>query len=279
MQTTHTQEIARGERFEFGENWRSFLAIIDEDRITQAERSLQAMLGMDNLKDKCFLDIGCGSGLFSLAARRLGASVHSFDYDPQAAACAQELKRRYFPEDTGWKIGIGSILDDGYLRQLGQFDIVYAWGVLHHTGQMWKALEHAQIPVAPQGKLYLAIYNDQGILSRYWRVVKRLYNTLPCFLRVPYIFLNMIPWEAMAALYNLATLRPLRYIRSWTRYDPIRGMSRWHDMVDWFGGYPFEVASRKAIIDFFQARGFELLKLNSVGFKLGCNEFVFERKP
>jgi hypothetical protein len=143
---------------------------------------------------------------------------------------------------------------------------------------MWKALDYAQIPIAPQGKLYVAIYNDQGILSHYWRIVKRLYNGLPHFLRVPYIILNMTPWEIMAALYNLVTLRPLRYIRSWTQYDPGRGMNRWHNMVDWIGGYPFEVASRKAIIDFYEERGFRLLKLNSVGFKLGCNEFVFERQ-
>ena len=57
----------------------------------------------------------------------------------------------------------------------------------------------------------------------------------------------------------------------------VRGMSRWHDVVDWIGGYPFEVASPEAVVDFCRARGFSLLRLKTCGRKMGCNEFVFER--
>src|SRR5204862_4265084 len=133
-------EIARGERFEFGQNWSQFLAALDEQRIQQAEKSLREMLEVGSLAGKTFLDIGSGSGLFSLAARRLGARVHSFDFDPKSVACTRQLKRRYFFEDAGWKIEEGSALDSDYLKTLGTFDIVYSWGVLHHTGEMWKAL-------------------------------------------------------------------------------------------------------------------------------------------
>ncbi len=134
------QELATGERFAFGENWARFLTLLDEDRIHMAEDSLKRMLGVENLHDKSFLDIGSGSGLFSLAARRLGARVHSFDYDPQSVACTHELKQRYFPNDAHWQIEEGSALDQNYLSALGQFDVVYSWGVLHHTGAMWEAL-------------------------------------------------------------------------------------------------------------------------------------------
>jgi 2-polyprenyl-6-hydroxyphenyl methylase/3-demethylubiquinone-9 3-methyltransferase len=72
-----------------------------------------------------------------LAARRLGATVHSFDYDPQSVACTAELKRRYFPEDGAWRVEEASVLDQDYLRRLGQFEVVYSWGVLHHTGVLW----------------------------------------------------------------------------------------------------------------------------------------------
>src|ERR1035438_5515350 len=143
MLGTSQQEIAAGERFAFGENWWRFLSILDERRIAQAEDSLRGMLGVSDLQGKTFLDIGCGSGLFSLAARRLGACVHCFDYDPQSVACAQELRRRYFPEDTDWRIEEGSALDGNYLAGLGSFDVVYSWGVLHHTGAMWQALDNA----------------------------------------------------------------------------------------------------------------------------------------
>ena len=136
-------EIRSGERFGFGANWTRFLTVLDEARICDAENSLRRMLGVQTLRGRRFLDIGCGSGLFSLAARRLGAQVHSFDFDLQSVACAQELKRRYFPSDEMWQVEQGSILDRQFIDRLGFFDVVYSWGVLHHTGSMWVAIENA----------------------------------------------------------------------------------------------------------------------------------------
>src|SRR5215471_18127766 len=138
----HAREVASGNRFEFGKNWSRFLSLLNERHIEEAERSLREMLELEDLAGKSFLDIGSGSGLFSLAAHRLGASVHSFDFDPQSVACARELKRRFFPDDSSWIVEEGSVLDTQYLCSLPQFDVVYSWGVLHHTGQMWQALEH-----------------------------------------------------------------------------------------------------------------------------------------
>jgi 2-polyprenyl-3-methyl-5-hydroxy-6-metoxy-1,4-benzoquinol methylase len=138
MLTNHAAEVARGDRFEFGRNWSEFLKNIDDARIEAAVASLQSHLGEDRLDGRTFLDAGSGSGLFSLAARMLGAQVHSFDYDPRSVACTEELKRRYRPLDDGWKIELGSVLDRSYMDSLGRFDITYSWGVLHHTGAMWQ---------------------------------------------------------------------------------------------------------------------------------------------
>ncbi len=267
--SAHAGEVSRGERFEFGKNWSRFLSTLDENKIASAEDSLRAMLEMQDLKGKRFLDIGSGSGLFSLAARRLGATVQSFDYDPNSVACTAELRRRYFPNDSQWNVAEGSALDADYVRSLGQFDVVYSWGVLHHTGNMWTALDNAQLPVAPGGKLFIAIYNDTGSQARRWLWIKKTYNELPSFLRVPFALAVSAPGEAKSVISSM--------LGSGGR-DKRRGMNRWHDMIDWVGGYPYEVATPEQIFEFYKARGFALAKMRCGGVGLGCNEFVLERK-
>ena len=274
----HAEEIARGERFEFGKNWSRFLKGFRDKQIVTAESSLKQMLETDSLAGLSFLDIGAGSGLFSLAARRLGARVRSFDNDPQSVACAAELRRRYFPGDTQWVVEEGSALDADYLARLGKFDVVYSWGALHHTGGMWQALENAQIPVALAGTLFIAIYNDSGSNSRRWGRIKHTYNNLPRFMRAPFAFLAMTPNETKAFLRAALDGRPSEYLCSWIEPDNFRGMTRWRDIVDWVGGYPYEFATPEQIFYFYRERGFTLTKLKCGGVGLGCNEFVFVKE-
>lgn len=272
------QEVAAGERFEFGKNWQRFLSTLNNEQILAAEKSLKQMLEVNDLRGKRFLDIGCGSGLSSLVARRLGAIVYSFDYDPQSVACTTELKRRYFPDDQDWIVAEGSVLDIGYLRSLGQFDIVYSWGVLHHTGAMWQALENVVLPVAKNGQLFIAIYNDQGSWSVRWLKIKKRYNQLPDPLKAPFAFIIMGSREVKTFMAALLTLKINTYLQDWTQYSRTRGMSRWYDLIDWIGGYPFEVAKPEKIFEFYRDRGFVLYKLKTSGGGLACNEYIFERK-
>jgi hypothetical protein len=207
----------------------------------------------------------------------MGADVVSFDFDAQSVACATELKRVYSAGDSGWRIERGSVLDLPFMRSLGTFDVVYSWGVLHHTGSMWTAIERASEAVNASGLLFIALYNDQGQKSVWWRRVKRTYNALPPALRRVYLIGFAAALEFGALAVSLARLQPQRFADRWTRYDNVRGMSRWHDIVDWVGGYPFEVATPDQVLAFCRARGFTLLRLKTCGGKMGCNEFVFER--
>jgi 2-polyprenyl-3-methyl-5-hydroxy-6-metoxy-1,4-benzoquinol methylase len=263
-------------RFEFGKNWQRFLSVLDHERISEAEKSLKRMLEIDDLKEKSFLDIGSGSGLFSLAARRLGARVHSFDYDVLSVACTMELKRRFFPNDATWTIEQGDVLDTDYLHSLGQFDVVYSWGVIHHTGAMWQALDNVTPIIAEAGKLAISIYNNQGRASLRWAKLKKFYNQSSGPVRMS-IVLTVGAFRLFSLALNRLTKfqNPLPF-KEWAESKKERGMSVWHDLVDWVGGYPFEVAKPEEIFDFYREKGLHLVKLKtSWG---GCNEFVFIRE-
>ncbi len=269
-------EVAEPARFEFGRNWAMFLELLDESRIRLAEESLRDMLGVTTLAGKSFLDIGSGSGLFSLAARRLGAQVLSFDYDVHSVNCTAELRRRYFPDDPRWTVERGSALDPEYLAGLGRFDVVYSWGVLHHTGDMWPALDNAHALVKPGGTLVLALYNDAGGRSVLWTGIKRVYVALPPLLRPSFTALAILPGELRMAASALLKGHPMEYVEAWTKYaEKKRGMSRWRDAVDWVGGYPYEYAKPDRIFDFYAARGYTMRRLRCSAGPLGCNEFVF----
>ncbi len=265
------------DRFAFGENWKAFLAALDEERISQAVGSLETMLGTGSLEGKTFLDLGSGSGLFSLAAHRLGANVVSIDFDADSVACTEELRRRYASATPAWEIKQGSVLDESLMQSLGPADVVYSWGVLHHTGEMDRAIDLAADRTRPGGLLLIAIYNDQGGASRRWLAIKRIYNRLPRLVRPLWVLLVAGIYEAKFALARLSRLRNPLPFADWRAKKRDRGMSAWHDWVDWIGGLPFEVATPERIIVPLRRQGFVLENLKTVGSGWGCNEYLFVR--
>lgn len=263
-------------RFGFGDNWLKFVADLKEDQIVEAEQSLQKLLGRVDLSGLTFLDIGSGSGLSSLVARRLGASVRAFDFDPDSVASSQSLRDKYFPGDDGWTVERGSILDASFTQRLGKFDIVYSWGVLHHTGAMWTALERAASLVTPGGTLAIALYRKTPLCAA-WHIEKRLYAAAPGVVQA----ILRGAYKAAYLIGIAATGRsPSAYVRN---YKSARGMN-WHrDVHDWLGGYPYESASPNEVkthldqLGFIAIRSFE----HPAGlglFGTGCDEFIC-RKP
>lgn len=260
-------------RFAFGKNWQSFLTVLDDRRIEEACTALRISLGREDLTDWRVLDVGSGSGLSSLALRKLGAHVLSFDYDPDSVACTKELRKRFDADNTKWQVLRGSVLDKDFMAGLGHFDLVYAWGVLHHTGAMWDAIELSQQRVAAGGTLLVALYNDQGFRSRAWLHIKRLYcsGTLPRLLVQAAFYPMFAAYTLMLDIRNLEI--PGEHMRNYHRR---RGMSIVHDWRDWLGGYPFEVASPKEVQTRLERNGYAL-KRAALTSGWGCNELVLRR--
>jgi 2-polyprenyl-6-hydroxyphenyl methylase/3-demethylubiquinone-9 3-methyltransferase len=268
-------------RFAFGRNWSAFLVHLGPARIKQATRSLQNLLERESLDGLRFLDIGSGSGLFSLAASILGAHVVSFDVDADSVECTRRVRDRYRkdePDSSDWVVLEGSVLDPVFMASLGTFDVVYAWGVLHHTGAMNDAIDLSAERVAENGRFAVALYNDQGARSNRWRMVKVFYNRLPSGLRPAFVALVALPhevkWQVVRGVNRMLTRR---LARAENARSADRGMAWWTDWVDWVGGLPFEVARPDDILARLRGKGFALDRLVTCLGGHGCNEYVFRR--
>ena len=259
-------------RYDFGKNWQEFVdRRLGEEAIRQSQDRIAEFLRAPSLQGLSFLDIGCGSGVHSLAAHRLGASVTSFDYDPLSVRTTEQV-RRYGGEPENWRVMRGSVLDIAFMRDIPPADIVYSWGVLHHTGDMWNAIRNAAIPLKPDGALYIALYSSEIYVdppAEYWLEVKRKYNAQGPIGRRLTEWWHVFRFHLMPAL--KAGRNPLQVIRDYGD----RGMALMTDVRDWLGGYPMDFAGLRETCDFCRNElGLDLVNVRAGE---GCTEFLFCR--
>jgi 2-polyprenyl-6-hydroxyphenyl methylase/3-demethylubiquinone-9 3-methyltransferase len=263
--------------FSFGENWKNFSREVSSEHIDKATENLVRLLQGESLTGKSFMDIGSGSGLHTLAAAHLGASrIVALDADTQSVDTTREMLAKNAPDYANISIQKKNILEP-VPSNIEKFDVVYSWGVLHHTGDMWSAIENSMAHVAPGGKFIIALYKKSPLCG-VWRVEKSIYSRLPNTLRFPVTALYSLLY--LAAL-TLTGKNPVKYAKT---YSNFRGMDFWHDAIDWLGGYPYESASAHEVESFFRDKGFKLQQQFNTAppraaglFGCGCAEYIFVR--
>ena len=262
-----------GRRFAFGKNWQNFVEKrFSQERVSTSKDHLLDFLGVPDLEGRTFLDIGCGSGLHSLAAWQSGADrIISFDYDPDSVK-STALLRSHAGAPANWVLSQGSVLDDDFMAAIEPVDIVYSWGVLHHTGDVWRAIEHAAGRVKPGGQFYIALYSADVHVDpspEFWLDLKRRYNG-STFIGKRMIELWYIwTFNLQRSLWNLPEL--IRHIRT---YDADRGMSFYTDVKDWVGGWPMEFCRDAEVTERVEAMGFRQVRLDT---GKANTEFLFVR--
>ena len=260
--------------FAFGENWADYARTIDEQRLALAEQALIRLLGDEKIRGRSLLDIGCGSGLHAAAAARLGAShVLAVDIDPVAVEAARAVLE-HFAGAGRYEVKVSSLFD---LSPDRTFDIVYAWGALHHTGDMWHAIDRAVGLVRHGGTLAIALYAKTPMCG-FWRLEKRLYASSPKALQR---VIRAIYKVAFFAALVVTGRNPVTYVRTYQTRN--RGMNWHHDVHDWLGGYPYESTTPEEVKSFLESRGFALERSFTIKprfglFGTGCNEYVFRKR-
>lgn len=259
------------DRYDFGNNWYDFIKEIDQKQINTATEHLERLVG--NINGKTFLDIGSGSGLHSLAALKLGASsVTAIDYDPISVKASTSLLSEY-AKGGSWEVTKGDILADSL--ETRRFDVVYSWGVLHHTGDMWTAIQNASKLCRKDGIFALALYIKTPFCEL-WKKEKRIYakhKTIRPILDALFIAL-------LFARKSFSGTNPFTYI---SEYNSNRGMNFFTDVRDWLGGYPYESISDEELDSFMTTQGFSLVRKNNTApgkglFGTGCGEWVYQKR-
>ena len=271
------------QRFSFGSNWNEFI----DNSITNKsfDRKLKYCINhlsntfSKSIDKKIFIDIGCGSGLFSLAAIKLNASkVLSFDFDLNSVNTTNKLlslkgvdkeKANSLQHDIRNEIILSNYLNAEQSKKIQKF--IYCAGVVHHTGNVYLSMDNvSKLANNKNDEIFISIYNKIPVLTFLWWLEKKIYINVGIWRRLA-LFIWLFAWSSY---WILKLQNPIKNIQRYGDND--RGMSFLTDAKDWLGGYPYEPLYKEDVIAFFKKRNFELINFNRGG-NWGLNDYLFKK--
>jgi SAM-dependent methyltransferase len=111
-------------------------------------------------RGKSVLEVGCGTGCDLSMFGRHGARVVGVDLTPNSAALAAQRLRHH---------GAAGLVMVGDCEQLpfddDIFDLVYSWGVIHHTPNTERAVAEIIRVAKPGGSVTVMIYNRRSLVA------------------------------------------------------------------------------------------------------------------
>jgi SAM-dependent methyltransferase len=257
--------------FNFGSNWKNYSKYaLSGKKIETAKLHFDKLFENIDLNEKSFLDIGFGQGLSLLIATEKNANTVGCDINPLCSEVLLFNMKMFNNNLNEIPVVIGSINDETTVENIlklndgNLFDIVHSWGVLHHTGNMWKAIEKSKNLVTKNGIFVIAIYNKH-FTAKFWHLIKKVYNSSGWFIK------NLM----LAGYLPLIFIRYLLYFQNPMKLP--RGMNIYYDAIDWLGGYPYQYASIDEILDYMNQNGFTQVRIVKTSGFTGCNEFVFKK--
>jgi len=263
-------------RFKFGENWSNYSSSVNLEKIELAKKDIIRLVG--DVSNKSVIDIGCGSGIHTVAFIQLGVkSIVSFDYDLKSVETTKKLVKKFCYKKSKYKVFQADILNIDSLSGLNKrkFDIVYSWGVLHHTGSMFEAIISTTKFLKDNGILVLGLYVKTK-LCNFWYYEKKIFNKykfLQPLIKLPFLFFLII------GLSLKKRSSPYKIIHD---YKKQRGMSIIFDVNDWLGGFPYESIDDNSLLNFLKLKGFKIVRKFNTNSRIGffgaaCGEWVLKK--
>lgn len=165
------------------------------EALAGTERSLRKLhITPELVKDRVVLDAGCGMGRFSEVLSRWGAQCVAVDLSE-----AIDVAHSHFHDRNNILFLQADVTNLPFPP--GTFDVILAWGVLHHTASTERAFKAVARHLKPGGTMGIFVYGkNKGVRRRMINLYRHVTRHMPkrflyglCLLAGPLHYVYKVP--------------------------------------------------------------------------------------